>query len=83
MSLSLLQRISLFSDNLLSEGSTETDWKRVFTKLPAGIHQLLVTIERPADGASGMAIDDLAIGPCPDFGNISIYFNFLPYTINT
>ena len=63
----------MFSDNLLSEGSTETDWKRVFTKLPAGIHQLLVTIERPADGASGMTIDDLAIGPCPYFGIFNIF----------
>jgi len=50
-------------------GLERTNWDRLFTRLPAGVHRVVVQGLRSLSGYSGMSVDDIVVQPCDKFGN--------------
>ena len=52
-----------------TEGLERTVWDRLFTKLPGGVHRVVVQGQRSEDSYSGMSVDDVVVQPCENFGD--------------
>jgi len=55
-----------------STGYELRTWNRLFTKLPDGIHRVIIEGRRSISGQSGMSIDDIVVQPCVTFGKTQI-----------
>jgi len=62
-----------------SSGENQTFWERMFAKLPAGLHQIVIEGHRSKTRYCGMSIDDVVVQPCDVFGE---FFSFLLCTQN-
>jgi len=51
-----------------STGENRTYWDRMFARLPAGVHQIVIEGRRSSNSYCGMSIDDVVVRPCKMFG---------------
>jgi len=58
------QRTYLASSN----GENRTSWDRMFAKLPAGLHQIVIEGHRSRTRYCGMSVDDVVVQRCDIFG---------------
>jgi len=62
-----------------TEGLERTVWDRLFTKLPGGVHRVVVQGQRSEDSYSSMSVDDVVVQPCENFGDsISSFITHCP-----
>jgi len=52
-----------------TEGLERTVWDRLISRLPSGVHQVVVEGRRSSCGYSSMSVDDVVVKPCENFGN--------------
>jgi len=57
-----------------SGGDNRTSWDRMFAKLPAGLHQIVIEGHRSKTHYCSLSIDDVVVQPCDVFGD---FFSFL------
>jgi hypothetical protein len=53
-----------------SSGDEPPMWNRLYAVLPDGINQIVIEGRRSSSGFSSLSIDDVAILPCSQFGNV-------------
>jgi len=51
-----------------SNGENRTSWDRLFAKLPAGFHRIVIEGHRSRTRYCGMSIDDVVVQLCERFG---------------
>ena len=59
-------------------------WRRKFVKLPPGVFRIIIEGMVSKGVLAGMAIDDLSIMPCGDFGKpgFNFVFNFISCVVS-
>ena len=57
-----------------TEGLERTVWDRLISRLPSGVHQVVVEGRRGSCGYSSMFVDDVVVKPCENFGDSSLQY---------
>ena len=73
-----LLQISLYQEVSNNNGIASNFWKRLFFKLPNGIHRVNITGHRDTDTASagGLLIDDISTQACSNYCKIKDCWSF-------
>ena len=47
---------------------TQLGWNRFYAMLPSGVNRIIIEGQRSMTGASGLAVDDVRVASCDNFG---------------